>query len=526
MTRRALVGLVGLVGLVVGCGGRDAFWDAALPGRLQFATGESAVGVLDAPAERVVLLSVRGDLELETAPVRVGKGAVGLDRTPDRRSLLALTRGVTPRRRAADEGPALTAIDAGEARGTATRYELSDPLSGLSVDPESRFAVVYATPADDAFVSNPNELIFVDLSAPPGPTNPTPRTLRSFGGRPLRLDFTEELTLSTGSRRLLVSQSDRDVSLIDLSDLAAPEVTVKLGPMSSKSSPSAIAVSDGDPAVPDDAKLALRLPNDPNVVLIELLPPTAPGQGGFRVAPNVVALGAAPTDLAFVKTDGGERLAAMLPTHKALALVDTATGSATEIALGVPLERISLVTDVVGAGSDGADTALVWSPNRAAIGLVALGKTVGKPYKSVDIIELASPVTAVHAVPGKNSYLKILETASGQGFFVLDLEARTVAPLVASERGIQLTLSPDGERAWIFAGTDELASVGLPDLHPKNLLLRRAVDGVADVARVDGGRALVVLHGPSALGVTLLDARAPSLDDARELSGILLGGAK
>lgn len=522
---KKLLGGLGLSLVVAGCGGRDAFWDTPVPDAPKTAKGSGAMAVLDEAASRVVMLRVGGDLELRTDAVQIGRSAAALKATPDTRTILALTRGDVPRRTASAEGPALTTIEAGPSPGATVRYQLSDPLSGLALDPENRFAVVYATAADEAFVSNPNELIFVDVTKQPSSTNPLPRTLRSFGGRPLRLDFTPELGLSTGARRLLVAQTDRDVTLVDLADLSAPEVTVRLVEGAKKLQPAEVAVSDGDPATPDDVRIALRLGADSNVVVLELGAPSSPEQGAFRTTPNIIALSAPPTDLAFVKTDGGERLAAMLPSRKAIALVDTATGLAQEVPLGDAMERIALVTDVVGAGSEGADAALVWSPTRSMIGLVSLGKTVGKPYKAIEMISLETPVANVRSVPGANARLKILETVAGTGFFVLDLDSRTVAPLVATRAGVRLEVAPDGGRAWVSAGTEELANVDLDRLHPENLLLTRTVTTVADVARPDGGRGLIALHAMGGLGVTLLDAKRPSLADAREYAGVLLGGA-
>ena len=119
---------------------------------------------------------------------------------------------------------------------TAT-FELSDPLSGLVVDPRSQFALVYAAGGDTAFVQNPNELFVVSLDKAPGAGNPAPITLRSFGGRPERFTFTPELAVPGGPRRLLVVQTDRDVGLLDLSDLEKPDITIRLSTTGDKLRP-------------------------------------------------------------------------------------------------------------------------------------------------------------------------------------------------------------------------------------------------------------------------------------------------
>ncbi|MFO0658686.1 MAG: hypothetical protein U0165_02470 [Polyangiaceae bacterium] len=45
-----------------------------------------------------------------------------------------------------------------------------------------------------------------------------------------------------------------------------------------------------------------------------------------------------------------------------------------------------------------------------------------------------------------------------------------------------------------------------------------------DVARGDGGRAVIALHRQGGVSMTMLDGRAPSLTTAREYLDILLGG--
>jgi hypothetical protein len=112
-----------------------------------------------------------------------------------------------------------------------------------------------------------------------------------------------------------------------------------------------------------------------------------------------------------------------------------------------------------------------------------------------------------------------------RSFVVLNLATRTASPLVASALGdTELRVAPDGERAWLFSpGWSQLAEVGLTTLHPRNLTLSYPIADVFDLARKDGGRALVALHTSDAGTITVLDARAPSLTTAREYSGVLLG---
>ncbi|HVY44587.1 MAG TPA: hypothetical protein VHB21_01860, partial [Minicystis sp.] len=509
--------------LACGCAARDSIWDTPPVTTAELGLGDAVV-VVDGEAARAVVLSIAdGSLGLATTSVPIGRGFAASATTTDLAKALVLTRGDPSPEGVDDETPTLSVLAGGAAPGLATAYPLSDPLSGLAVDPLGRYAVVYTAPGDSEFVSNPNELLVVDLTAPPGADNPTPITLRSFGGTPQRFTFTEPLDLPGGQTRLLVVETDRDVSLLDLGDLAAGDVTVRLSSTADAPTPAQIAVTDGDPAKPDDARLAVRLEGQSSVVFVDLAP-TPPGQHAgahpFLPTPNEVFVGAEPSDVAFVKTDGGLRLAALVPTKRALTLADPDTGLTSDVALDAPYQHMSIVTDEVGSAS-GADVALLWSDQSTEVAFVALGSTVGKPYRSVDTLSLPEPVASVVVVPAPNDRRKIMSLVGGETYSVLDLVDRTQSPILASQ-GSRLTVSPDGERAWVTAtGTGEIAMLDLATLHPQNLTLTNTVSGAFDVRRGDGGRALVALHEGGALDVTVVDGVTPSVATAKEYVGVL-----
>ena len=107
---------------------------------------------------------------------------------------------------------------------------------------------------------------------------------------------------------------------------------------------------------------------------------------------------------------------------------------------------------------------------------------------------------------------------------MLNLLARTASPLNANVSGTQVLPSADGQRLWMFApGSDALALVNVENLHPQNLLLNYPVTRTFDLARKDGGRAALALHGVGSMAFTLLDGKAPSVDKSTEYLGILLG---
>lgn len=508
------------------CGDRADIWDD-VPTQLTAAGLAHSVALLDIGAERALMLTAKSDLTLdEPVAVPIGRGYAGAATTADGNTLVVLSRGDVPRTKKSDQGPVLTTIADGAEQGTS--YDLGDPLSGLTLDPESRFAVVYPSDTDNSFVENPNELSIIDITKPAGTDNPTPLTLRSFGGRPRSFFFTPTLGLPEGPRRLLTVLTDQDVGIIDLSEPAKGDITVRLSSSDQTLTPVQIAVTDGQPGVTNDARLAIRVADDSGVILVDLLPvpddETQLYAHSFRPTPNVVFAGGVPSDIAFVNTDGGLRLAALVPSQNMLSLIDPGSGIATNVALGGYFQHLSLVTDIVGPTVNGADIALLWAESSTSIAFVALGSTVGKPYKSVDTLELEEPVVGVHGVPKPNDRLKILAASNGSTYFVLDLVARTASPINVTG-GADLSVAPDGKRAWLYSpNQSQIASLDLADLHPRNVILASPIAAAFDVARQDGGRALFALHSTDGVGITVLNSALPSLETAVDYSSILLGG--
>jgi hypothetical protein len=215
-----------------------------------------------------------------------------------------------------------------------------------------------------------------------------------------------------------------------------------------------------------------------------------------------------------------------VPSQQTLTLVDPLTGTSSKIDLGAPFERLSLVTEVVGETDQGSDVALLWSGSTPLIAFVALGSTVGKPYKSVDLLQLERPIGTVLPVPAPNEHLRILEAVDGTHFVVLDLLERTASPINSSTYGTTVTLGPDGARAWLHAAGPWLGQLDLDSLHPSNIALSYPINSVFEIGRLDGGRSLLAIHPVGGTAVTVLDAVAPSLSTAREYPGVLLGGLR
>jgi hypothetical protein len=504
----------------LGCGGRSDRYD------LSFADDDAlglrhALVLGDDPLQRVVVAQTDGVGDLRSHALPVGQHRVSMlpDVTGER--LLVLSAGIQPRLEAGDELPSLTLIDTrGEPRIEA-RYELSAPFASLTQDPLGKWAVLSG--ATQNLVTNPNQLVLIDLENPD--FQPYTKTIRSFGAAPERFQFTDALDVPGGPRRFLIVQTSQDVTLVDLEDLARPEITVGLPrtPSGVAGKPLEVVVHAGVDGEPNDARLAIRLQNDPNLVLVDFTPSDAGSDQSFNLTLNLVDVGSPPSALDFVTTDGGVRLAALVPGKLEAALVHPATTRVERLSLPRAFDRLRKV----GATSASAlaDVALLWSQSQSSVAVWSLGKTDAQAFRSIDLLNLDAQVNQVFDVPGDKLGRRKLLQAPDSRFFVLDLERRQSFPML-SNGALSLTVADDGLRAWAFQpGSARLAKIDLATLEPTSLTIERPIAQVFDIASsTDEARTLIALHGSGARAATLLDALAPDTAQTRFYPGLLLGG--
>jgi hypothetical protein len=519
---------------LAGCGDRPGAWDST-PLKPSVVGIESGVAVFDPGAGRAVFVSAKGDLDVLRTSIPIHDNVVKTAVALDKKTLFVLSGGTNGKRAKASQTPELCVVGQGTDGLSVARYPLAAPLSQISLDPLGRYAAVYAGDGT-SFVENPNEIVIVDLTQTDPAKAMTTRTIRSFGGRPQRITFTQSLSLPGGQRRLLVVESQQDVTVLDLDHVhdqpVRPEITIPLtdGSTAQVKNPAGIVVDDGLPTKNDDARIAIRLANDSNVVTLTLAAPSpdaTPTPNDFRIVPNKTDVGGVASGLSFVRTDGGLRIAALVPGKSSAVLIDPASSVTTNVALPAGYGSISLITDIVGApSSTGADVALLYgATSQSGVAFWALGKTSGQPYRSVEVVNVNGSVANVLDVASPHQNLKVLQTSDGSGFYVLDLLARTAQPLGTSAQATLLT-SPDGQRLWAYQkGGNKLALVTFTDLHVSPLPdLDRTIDSAFEVSRDDGGRALFAIDTRGNVGLTILDANAPDLDQSRTIGGILLEG--
>lgn len=538
---------VALLFAAAGCGDRPSSWDARYqPGRqskddptepsgdLQVRGLSGSVALLDPALNQLMLLTSPAKLELDVTRFPVGRDVVRFVSSRDRERLFVLSRGVTPRYQASDEPPQLRVFDGGARPAELARYELQDPYDQLEIDPQGTWLIVHGS---QGIVSNPNELILVDTSAAEPSQALTSKTLDSYGGKPRAFLFTEGLKVGGGDRhRLLVVSRERDLAIIDLDDLSAPEITVGL-PQNGKggyATPAGVVYHDAIEGEVN-AMLAVQLADDSNVFLLTLNEPLD-ARHAYSLEANLVDVGGPPTQLDFVQTqkDGGLRLAALVPSKKSAKLIDPATSNVQDVALPVGFTRIRRITSELSESS-GQDVALLYGEATSTIAFWQLGTTTGTPYRSIDAYELGINVGQVLDVPSEAfSDHKILSGGGGAGsrqFYVLDLAERKSFPLDALT-DLVLNLSPRGEQLWAFkAGTSSFARLTFDPLQPSSLYTQEPIDFVHDFAteRGDSQRSALALHllrqsGAYSIAATAFDADDPSTDRTRFHSHLELRG--
>ncbi|HMI84433.1 MAG TPA: hypothetical protein VK550_10090 [Polyangiaceae bacterium] len=534
------------------CGDRAPEWDAAAQ---EFSLGQlrDAAVLVDRVLNRGLVITASADEKLDFKAVRLGKGIVSTTTSADRERTFVLSQGDPVRLRPSDEGPALSVLEAGHA-AQVKRYELPDALTSLALDPAGRYAVVYAgNSAGGTFIKNPNELIIVDLAAPPSQDNPGRRNLPSnIGGSPQRLTFTDPLHLPAGDRRLLVVETDRDVMLLDLEHPDRPEVSLPVKDPRTDSralSPAGIAVDPGEAgSIRRFPALAVRTNADDNVIIYTLGPSdNAPPENDFIPTPNAAVVGGVPSDIAFVNTNQGPRLAVMVPSST------TATGFLIKVddnqtltaKFATTYQRISPVAGFASDRTGVGDQLMLWSTDGRtnSIAFWDLDKVPNIPFgsidtlKSIETLNLNGTVASVVSLPERN--LKIVETSTS-ALYVLDPEQHLTNALSTTGR-VMLRYSREGDRAWAFALSQKaLAQIALVGAHIVAVDVDRPVSDVVEIERSDGGRALLALHtlhapiaslddtsawypGPT-VGVTVFDALAPDAAVSRRYAAVLLEG--
>jgi hypothetical protein len=525
--------------LAIGCGDRAEEWSKPVNKPVGAYGLKGSVALIDTGADRALMLTAWQDQTIKTQSVPIGRNVAATAMSPDGARVFVASKGDPNPIKADDQRSALTVIESGSPAAS-TSYELPGTPVDLIVDPTGELVVVLA---QEDFITNPNALIFVDPSKPYVlDQNPRVQNIPSLNaGSPQRFTFTPALHLANGDRRLLVIETERDVVLVDPADPRRPIVTLPLTDNRTNTvavSPAGIAVDPGDAT--RNPCLAVRAASADSVYLFTFAPVVTTGLDDFKINVNTVYVGGTPSDIAFVNTNRGSKLAALVPSpaHAAV-LVDVGNNHTLQASLPDAYSSMDLVTSSISGAAAGFDQALLWNGTSTAGGVALwdLGKVPDDTATQINTAEsivtysLSGAVTDVTDVPGRP--LKILTTSSAMAsgsLYVFDLDRHTSAPLRAPY-GVKLRVSRDGARAWAFLqSANKLARIdpsGSSGPSVATIPIERAIDDVFEIDRSDTGKALIALHGLTSSGLggaTVFDALAPDVRTSRLYSGLLLEG--
>jgi hypothetical protein len=550
---RIAIGVCGIGACVASlnaCGGRPSYWNNPIGSGANSYGLANGVALVDDASHRVVMVTVpAADLQVAEQSLSIGHQVVNVSVAPDATRLFVLSAGDWPRRTLKDEFPSLTVI--GFPSGwvaQAQQYQMSEPLESLALDPAGNYAVAYAgtgagaaSPSTSSFVQNPNEIVLFDLKMQRTVT----RTIQSFGGTPQRLFFTPTLQLPAGPRRLLLIETDIDLTMLDLTNAfnasPPPEITVPLtsDTTTQQVTTAGLAVDGRNPKDPNDARFAVWASNNTNVFTLQLVAAASGAKNDFVPTIKLTDVGGIPSDVAFVETEDATapngvalEVAALVPSRTSAVLVDPDNSLTTTVMLPAPYANFSLVTPEVGSTPgaspvSGTDVALLWNGGGGAqsgVALWTLTHSVQQPYASIATLGATAPIAHTYDVPFPNTQLKVLQMANSQGFYVLDLASHTAPPLDTMQSAT-LSIAPNGLRLWAFdTGGTDLAAIAFKTLNPVPLTTDLVIAGVYDIARPDGGRALVAIHDQGAIGATVFDANNPVTATSRRVASLLLEG--
>jgi hypothetical protein len=307
-----------------------------------------------------------------------------------------------------------------------------------------------------------------------------------------------------------------------------PEITVRLtsGTSSASLTPTGLVVDPNQ----DDGRVAFFTSGDHNVYTMQLLPSTDGSPNDFVPQINLTDVGGSPSDVEFVHTDAGLRVAALVPSAASAVLVEPDTSETTQVSLSAGFTNLSLVTSIVSGdpSPSGPDVALLWSTQSgvsAGVALWTLGTSVGQPYRSIEVLPVDEPIQSVLDVPGATyRNLKILAPQPNQGagnFYVLDLIKYTASP-IHTNQSPYLSLSPDGLRMWAYDHGTDLAQIDFGTLDPVRLTTSAPISAVYDMLNLDlKTRSLVAIDDQGALAAIVFDAISP-LGTARTNPALLL----
>lgn len=481
---------------------------------------------IDSALDRVVAIDASDDGHPSVHSWQIGRRPVFAAPTPDGERVLVVTRGEEALERGqVDEDPLLWSVDVRDPSSRPIAYPVSSPFDRIAVSADSGIAVAYfseAGPDAEGFFRNPNELAFIDLTRPPDETNPTMKTIRSFGSAPSGIVLSPRMALPGAedpSERIFAFVLARNVvTIVDASHPDRDEVSIRLDGAGSNVLPRELVFA------PNTATAYMRSDGARDVLELVLIndPPDANNPTANDYHPLLAELGAggAPSDIAVFDTASGLRyVLAATPATRELVIIDADTAQFRKVGTPDPIDRI-VVFPGNGEPATTAVLAQIGSPMPRVHSLSLAD--IANPLARLDLetIEVGEPVRDLSPVPGRDLAMMVHDdnrTVLG----MLDVEFRSVSPLQGIGRLDTYAFTPAGDfLVGTTTGVPRLGMLELSNLHPTDLRLDYPPRQVYALAN----GALIVDHGDPFGRATVIPNTASERKDAHVLSGFLLAG--
>lgn len=480
---------------------------------------KSQVAYVDSALDRVTLVDLANDRPA-ISTVSIGRNAVTATPSPDRHELFVVTRGEEAIHEGEiDQAPMFWVVDANNPKTAPVAYPIGSPFDRISVSPDEHVAIAYfsaAGPDGQGFFRNPNELAIIDLTQPPSDTNPTLKTIRSFGSVPEGIELSPPMTVpgTLDARTFAFVLSENNLTVMDTSHPTLPEISIRLDLGGQPVTPKEIVFA------PNSASAYVRSDNARDVlqVLLEANTQATTGENDFRPQLAELGAGGGPTDIA-VYDDATPRryVLASTPNTGEVVVIDADTAQFRSIGVSDPIDRILLFPDGPDMvphkalfASIGAKLPRLW---------VLDLDNIQDPLTQAKLrrIDLDQPVHDVVPVPGKDLALIVNDDARTV-LGLLDMTTESTSPLLGVGKLDSYDFTPTGSHLiGATAGVSRVGFVELDNLHPTDF---RLDDPPARVLSTENGK-IFVDHGDPTGHATIIPSPTATRADALVLTGFL-----
>jgi hypothetical protein len=507
--------------LLLGCeDDRPIMWDRPreILGPIPLKT---QVAYVDSALDRVTLVELAAD-KPQIIHHPIGRRALEAVPSPDRHRLFVITRGEEAIHEGEiDQAPLFWVLDTDNPKVAPVAYAIGSPFDRVAVAPDNSLAIAYFSasgPDDAGFFRNPNELAIIDLTKPPSETNPTLKTIRSFGSVPEGIAVAPPMIVpgpgTSLARTFAFVLSANNLTVIDASHPTRREVTIRLDLGGPPVTPKEIVFA------PNTASAYVRSDNARDVlqVLLRYVDPSGPD--GNDYLPQLAELGAGggPTDIAVYDDATGRRtILAATPNTGEIVVIDADTAQFRSVPVSDPIDRIVLFPE----GTDTAPTKALFGSLTAKLSRVHVLDLpdVMDPLVQpvIRTIQLDQPVRDVVPVPGRE-YAMLVHDDSRTVLGLLDMATESTSPLLGVGRLDSYDFSPDG--GYLIGTTNSVGRVGfvaLDNLHPTDFRLDDPPTRVLSAANAK----IFVDHGDPFGHATVIPSPTATRADAIVLAGFL-----